>query len=52
MFEEDPINRQVGLKYRKLILEPGGGKDGMDAMTEFLGRVPNNEARAKELGMA
>lgn len=46
------MNREVGLRYRKLMLEPGGSKGGMDILEDVLGRQPNAEARYKELGLA
>ena len=52
MFEKDPMDREVGLRYRKIMLEPGSSKDGMEMMTEFLGRMPNADARSKELGFS
>jgi metallopeptidase MepB len=51
LFEKDPMNREVGLRYRKLMLEPGGSKSGMDVLEDVLGRKPNAEARYKELGL-
>ncbi|RDW92366.1 zincin [Coleophoma crateriformis] len=51
-FEKDPMSREVGMKYRKIVLEPGANKDGMEILEEFLGRKPDLNARFKELGIA
>jgi len=38
------MNGDLGLKYRKIVLAPGGSKDSSDVIKEFLGREPNEEA--------
>lgn len=35
---------QVGLDYRKCILNPGGSEDASDMLKKFLGRDPKQEA--------
>jgi len=40
-----------GLEYRKMILEPGGTRDAMDMITDFLGRKPQSNAFMEELGL-
>ena len=34
----DPLNSELGLKYRRTILEPGGTVDGDVMVKEYLGR--------------
>ena len=34
----------MGMKYRKTILAPGGSRDSIELITEFLGREPNIDA--------
>lgn len=38
------FNRDIGLHYRKSILEKGGTKTGFEMMETLLGRKPNNDA--------
>ncbi len=42
--KEGILNPQVGMDYRKKILEKGGERSEMESMKDFLGREPNNEA--------
>lgn len=49
VFAQGPMNPQAGAKYRKEILEPGGGRDEMDSLKAFLGRAPSSEAFEKSL---
>lgn len=48
---EGPLNEKVGLKFRKTILEPGGSKDSLELVKDFLAREPNNIAFLKEIGI-
>lgn len=50
--EEGAMNKELGMKYRKLILEPGGAKDHLSMVKQFLGRDPNAEALLKDLGVS
>lgn len=48
---EGYTNPDVGRRYRELILERGGTRDGMDLLRDFLGREPSNEAFLEKLGI-
>ncbi len=48
---EGPMNPDLGLKYRSLVLERGGAVDGDVLVREFLGREPSNEAFLKNIGL-
>jgi thimet oligopeptidase len=47
----DPMNTEIGLEYRRRVLEPGGGVDGDVLVRSFLGREPNSEAFLKNMGI-
>jgi len=48
---EGVLNPEVGMAYRKAILEQGGSKPADDLLREFLGRQPNNEAFLANMGL-
>ncbi len=51
-FEAEGVtNTDVGMAYRKAVLEKGGSVDPDDMLRDFLGREPSNEAFLKELGI-
>ena len=45
--KEGVLNLKTGLDYRNMILGPGGSKDDMDLLKDFLGHEPNNAAFLK-----
>jgi len=52
-FEEDGVtNPEVGMAYRRTILEKGGTVDPDEMLREFLGREPNNMAFLRKMGIS
>lgn len=51
-FKENPMDKEQGRRYRKIVLERGGSVDEMEFLTEFLGREPSTEPFYRELGLA
>ncbi|KIP08915.1 hypothetical protein PHLGIDRAFT_18769 [Phlebiopsis gigantea 11061_1 CR5-6] len=49
VFEGGPLDPARGLQYREKILLPGGSRDEIDSLTDFLGRPPNSAAFVKAL---
>jgi len=49
--EEGVLSPDVGRDYRERVLMPGGTKDPMDMLRDFLGRDPNQEAFLRYLGI-
>ncbi|KAK4472091.1 hypothetical protein MN116_005461 [Schistosoma mekongi] len=45
------LSKSVGKDYREKILQPGGSKDAMDMLKDFLGREPNDRAFFKLLNI-
>ncbi|KAF5398614.1 Thimet oligopeptidase [Paragonimus heterotremus] len=45
------LSKSVGLEYRRKILQPGGTKDAVDMLRDFLGREPESKAFFKLLGI-
>jgi len=52
VFSENGImNPEIGIQFRKVILEKGGTADPFGLVVKFLGREPNNQAFLKSLGL-
>ncbi|KAK4705328.1 DNA-directed RNA polymerase III subunit RPC6, partial [Phenoliferia sp. Uapishka_3] len=49
VFEKDPMDQASGKHYRDKILSPGGSRDEMQSLVEFLGREPTNKAFLESL---
>ncbi|KAF9468572.1 hypothetical protein BDZ94DRAFT_1153665 [Collybia nuda] len=49
VFKADPLDPARGKQYRDKILCPGGSREELDSLEDFLGRPPNSEAFLKEL---
>lgn len=49
VFQRDPLDPALGQLYRSKILLPGGSRDEMMSLEDFLGRPPNSEAFLDEI---
>jgi len=49
VFKKDPLDPALGQRYRDSILKPGGSREELLSLKEFLGREPNSEAFVEEL---
>ncbi len=49
--EEGLLSSQVGMDYRRKVLQPGGTRDAYDLLRDFLGREPRNDAFLRKLGI-
>ncbi len=45
------LNPEIGVRYKEMILAPGGSKDPNELLKDFLGREPNNDAFMHDLGL-
>ncbi|KAI0074009.1 Metalloprotease [Panus rudis PR-1116 ss-1] len=49
VFKADPLDPTRGKQYRDKILLPGGSRDEIDSLKDFLGRPPNSNAFIEEI---
>ncbi|KAJ3875744.1 hypothetical protein F5051DRAFT_333312 [Lentinula edodes] len=49
IFKADPLDPARGKRYREKILVPGGSREELDSLKDFLGREPNSKAFLNEL---
>ena len=51
-FEDEGVtNPEVGMAYRREVLERGGSVDADEMLSAFLGREPDNAAFLRKLGI-
>ncbi|KAJ8758908.1 hypothetical protein K2173_002687 [Erythroxylum novogranatense] len=43
-FHDNLLNHQVGIQFRKKVLAPGGSKEPIEILSDFLGREPSIQA--------
>lgn len=51
-FKKDPLDSKVGVEYKTKVIGPGGSRDAMESLKDFLGREPSNVAFMEELGVS
>jgi len=51
LFKKANLGADVGMKYRTVILQPGGTKDASDMLRDFLGRDPIPEPFVVSIGL-
>ncbi|KAL0577646.1 metalloendopeptidase [Marasmius crinis-equi] len=49
VFKADPLDPERGQRYRDKILRPGGSREELDSLKDFLGRDPDSDAFIKEI---
>lgn len=49
VFKRDPLDPTLGQLYRSKILLPGGSRDELVSLEDFLGRAPNSDAFLDEI---
>ena len=52
VFENKLLSPEVGMRYRKEILEVGGTRDAMESLKAFLGREPRQEPFLASKGLS
>ncbi|PYI01611.1 metallopeptidase MepB [Aspergillus sclerotiicarbonarius CBS 121057] len=50
-FQSDPLNAKEGRRFRRMVLEKGGGQDEMKTLVDYLGREPNSNSLYESLGI-
>jgi len=45
------LDQDTGLRFRRQVLAPGGSRDPMELVKDFLGREPNSQALVESLGI-
>jgi metallopeptidase MepB len=45
------MSRETALEFRRVVLEPGGSRNGAELLKKFLGRDVSVTARFQELGI-
>ncbi|MEM1451524.1 MAG: M3 family metallopeptidase [Planctomycetota bacterium] len=51
-FAANPMSPETARTYRATVLAPGGSRDALEMVREFLGREPNADAFLEHLGLA
>lgn len=51
-FGKNPMDKHAGRRFRNAVLKPGGSRDPMELLKDFLGREPSIEAFYQGLGIA
>jgi len=50
-FKANPLDLEMGQRYKECILAPGGSIDGLQMVTNFLGRPPTNAPFLQHIGI-
>ncbi|KAM0344475.1 hypothetical protein ACHAPU_007447 [Fusarium lateritium] len=48
-FKPDPMDKYSGMRYRQLVLQPGGSQPELKSLSNFLGREPSDKAYYSEV---